>query len=74
MTLQTQIHREMVRGLVQKQITCTVTGDVLDVRTCIVLVDRDGDPRHVLSPAGWKKLDQEKRDHLASLGFTPAQN
>lgn len=74
MTLQTAIHRELIRGLVQKQITCQVTGKVLDHRTCVVLYDRDGDPRYVMSPEGWEKLDQQKRDQLATLGFTPAQN
>lgn len=52
--IQTHIKAAMVRNLVQKTIVCPVTEEVLDARTCVVILDRDDDPRLVVSQAGWK--------------------
>ena|GEM_PF-5159611 len=63
---------EMVRGLVGRQITCAVTGEVLDYRTCVVLVDpQTGDPVNVVSQAGWKAQTPESIGKLAALGAVP---
>lgn len=45
------LKKQMVRYIVQKYITCPVTGDVLDERTCIVVFDHEGFPLTVWSPA-----------------------
>jgi hypothetical protein len=49
-------------------------GHVLDVRTCVVLNDRDGDPRAVLSPEGWAAISDENKALLDSLGVTVTTN
>lgn len=66
-----RMYSEMVRGMVARQITCLRTGEVLDVRTCVVLVDRDGDPHTVLSQDGWAQVVASGGDvKLAALGVT----
>lgn len=50
--MQTHVREQLVRYLVQRAITCPITGDVLDVRTCAVVLDSDGDPAAVFSPEG----------------------
>jgi hypothetical protein len=57
--------RQLVRALVMRAIYCPRTGVVLDMRTCVVLNDRDGDPGIVLSQEGWATLPEEKRRILA---------
>lgn len=56
------VRRELVRALVMRDITCRQTGTLLDVDTCVVLVDRDGDPAYVLSQAGWAQIVAEGND------------
>jgi len=70
MDLQEIVHAEHVRYLVSRTITCPRTGEVLDVRTCVVLLDSDGDPLAVLSQAGWAELDADDVAHLARRGWT----
>lgn len=60
------MRKRLVEYLVQKTIFCPVTGTVLDVRTCVVILDRDSDPAAVLSQRGWDLL-QEYPDRLAKL-------
>jgi hypothetical protein len=48
------MRRRLVKFLVQKAIFCPVTGSVLDVRTCVVILDKDNDPAAVLSQQGWQ--------------------
>lgn len=55
-TLETLLREQMVTYLISKAITCPVSGAVLDVRTCVVLVDADDGPARVLSPEGWETL------------------
>ena len=50
--LATHLRKQLVRSLVQRAITCPLTGAVLDVRTVAVVNDADGDPAIVLSPEG----------------------
>ena len=64
------LRNEMVKYLVQKTILCPGTGEVLDVRTCVILNDADGDPVAVLSPTGWARITPENREVLAERGIT----
>lgn len=50
------MHQRMIRHLVQLATTCPLTGTVLDVRTCAVLTDSDGDPIAVLSPEAAQQI------------------
>lgn len=69
--LETHMRRQMVTMLVQRAIFCPNTGQVLDVRTCVVLVDTDGDPAYVLSQDGWRNLVAEGMEAtLAEKGIT----
>jgi hypothetical protein len=56
MDLQEHLRTQLVRYLVQRAITCPITGDVLDVRTCAVVLDADGDPAAVFSPEGGRLI------------------
>lgn len=62
--LEVTVHREMTRWLVQRAITCPRTGVLLDMDTCVVLVDADGDPAAVVSQAGWAQIVKEGGDAL----------
>jgi len=69
-TLEDLLRRNVIVNLVQRNITCPVTGEVLDVRTCVVLLDNDGDPRAVLSQEGWREvLAQVGEKHAAQRGL-----
>lgn len=57
-----QMRQTLLRSIVQRTIFCPVSGDVLDVRKCVVFVDRDGDPSQVLSQRGWKHLSDVTTD------------
>ena len=43
--------KEVVLGLVQSEICCPYTGEILDIRKCHVLVDHEGDPMQAIDPA-----------------------
>lgn len=60
--LRAQMRKALVKYLVQKAIFCPRTGAVLDVRKCVVLNDRDGDPCAVVSQEGWKQIVAEGGD------------
>lgn len=51
--VQEVVDRMMVKYIVQRQIFCPVTGEVLDIDTCKWFVDADGDPAYVLSPKAY---------------------
>lgn len=70
-SLTAHLHAQMVRALVQKEITCPITGHVLDLRTVAVINDRDGDPAMVLSPDGAASIknDPKKAAALAKHGY-----
>lgn len=69
-TLAETVRDEMIRYLVSKAIACPKTGAILDVRTCVVINDNDGDPLAVLSPEGWAQIDQAGRAAITAHGFT----
>ena len=75
-TLETLLREQMVTWLISKAITCPVSGALLDVQTCVVLVDADGDPARVLSPEGWKTLAARPGalDTLATFGLSREAN
>jgi hypothetical protein len=50
------MRKQLVLALVQRAIFCPVTHEVLDVRTCVVVLDADEDPTAVLSPEGYRQL------------------
>lgn len=64
---------ELVRHLVSHLITCPATGEVLDMDTCVVFVDADGDPAAVVSQTGYRQILAERPatiDILAAKGLT----
>lgn len=65
--LEQRVDRELIKALVQRAITCPVSGSVLDVRTCVVFRDADGDPSAVVSQAGYVTLRDEHPDRLEAL-------
>ena len=65
--IQTTVQDMMIRYLVQYFIFCPVTGRVLDERTCLVILDSDGDPVRVLDPSTRPNLNP---DDLEALGFS----
>lgn len=68
--IRTAVHAGMVRSLVMRAMTCPRSGEVLDVRTCVVLLDDDGDPTAVLSQRGWRTLPDDIRADLTTAGVT----
>lgn len=60
--------------LVQRAIFCPITGAVLDVRSCGVFVDGDGDPAYVVSPEAFAAIlaTPSALESLAAQGLTPA--
>lgn len=72
MDLQEHVRGQLKKSLVMRHITCNITGDVLDVRTCVTVNDADGDPAYVFSPAGWDQLsgDPAVTAELTRVGFT----
>lgn len=70
-TITNLVHRQMIKDIVARRITCEVTGEVLDHRTCVVLLNRVGDPVMVLSQKGWKlTLEQGVDRDLAAMAVT----
>lgn len=67
MTFENTIRKNFVRYLVQKSIFCPVSGDVLDVRTCYVILDSDGDPAYVVSPEVGKRIEGMVADGVPAL-------
>lgn len=69
--LEQHMHEQLVRMLVQRAIFCPRTNAVLDVRTCVVFVDSDGDPRAVMSQAGYQDLitEPDRIERLREMGL-----
>lgn len=63
-SLREVVRTNNVRFLVGREITCPRTGEVLDVRTCVVLLDSDGDAVQVISQKGWAQVVAEGGDKL----------
>lgn len=68
MDMQTTVRREMVRSLVMRRITCSITGQVLDMDTCAVVIDADGDPIDVADPAVMDVLPASFIEKMAAKG------
>lgn len=63
-------------ALVQKEIFCPFTGEVLDIRTAVFLTDADGDPAYPMSPKAWEVIRgqsdyEERMEKLAEKGLFP---
>lgn len=56
MNLEEKMRKELRRFLVQKNIVCAVTGDVLDMDKSVFILDADGDPAGVFSQNGWQAI------------------
>lgn len=58
-------------ALIQRQIFCPVTNELLDTRTARFLSDSDGDPAYVLSPDAYEALSQTPNvvESLAAKGL-----
>jgi hypothetical protein len=69
--IEDHVRRELVRFLVQKTIFCPRTEVVLDIRTCVVILDSDGDPAFVMSQKGWAEIDADPAQvgWLADKGY-----
>lgn len=63
------LERNLVRYLVQRTIFCPVSGDVLDVRSCAVIRDDDGDPVYVISPRAADAIEAAG-DGALKAGYT----
>ena len=70
MDLKDAIYKEWILGMVQSTIFCPVSkalmGEeyrVLDVRTCVVVLDQDGDPTMVMSPEAWEYVQEFAASH-----------
>jgi hypothetical protein len=61
---------EWIRGLVMRAIFCPVTGESLDVRTCHVFRDEDGDPVAVIAPGAYARLDADRLAVITAAGWT----
>lgn len=59
--IEQEVDRQMVLYIVQRNIFCPVTGEVLDIRTCKWFVDKDGDPAYVLSPTAYDAAVSDER-------------
>ena len=63
MDLETKMRRELLRYIISKQIFCPLTGQVLDLDECVVILDSDNDPVAAFSQEGWQKaLDVAAQD------------
>lgn len=59
-SLVSTVHNNMIKRLVGQRIT-DADGQVLDVRTVVVIDDADGDPAAVFSPDEWKRVTATAR-------------
>jgi len=55
MGIKSTVHNNMIKRLVGQRIT-DADGQVLDVRTVVVIDDADGDPVAVFSPDEWRRI------------------
>ncbi|QKY79917.1 hypothetical protein PQD13_gp05 [Gordonia phage Clawz] len=56
-----KVTTEAIRYMVTRLITCGITGNVLDYRTCVAYADEDGDVLYVADPS---VDDDETRQRL----------
>lgn len=71
MDLEKHMREQLKLHLIQRAIFCPISGRSLDVRSCITLLDEDGDPAYVLHAAGWAVFEPtEKWAELQAKGYT----
>lgn len=71
--LRKHVDFELIRHLVARDLgICPITGRTdVDVRTCWVLRDSDGDPHMVMSPGAWDEVsDPVAKQQILDLGYT----
>lgn len=55
--LETRVKREVLRAAVARQITCPITGEVLDVRTAVMVENSAGTATlGVVSATAWEEI------------------
>lgn len=59
--------RSLVLAAITRAIVCPTTGDVLDIRTAVILLDRDGDPTRAVSPAALDRYREHADDPAGVL-------
>lgn len=69
MSLQERLTHALKRGIIQTQITCPITGEVLDLRTAQFSVDKDGDPQRAFAP---EVTEKEISDYLDLIALASA--
>ncbi|MFI7283103.1 hypothetical protein ACIBOV_22865 [Micromonospora chersina] len=64
------LNREVLRHAVMRQITCERTGQVLDVRTAVMVTWIKGDSRSAVVVTGeaWDEVGESVRAKVAELG------
>lgn len=68
--LRKKLDRDLRRWLVGHQITCPRTGEVLDIRHAVFVMDPDGAPHMAMSQRGWSQVVAEGSvPELAKHGF-----
>lgn len=70
--IEEMMRRELVRYIVQRSIFCPVSGVVLDMDTCTVILDSDGDPAFVVAPSVGKKMKEmlDAGERVLAEGYT----
>lgn len=63
------VDAQWIRSLVMRAIMCPITGQVLDVRTCHVIRDSDGDPAAVIAPGAWGQIEADRQAALLRDGY-----
>jgi hypothetical protein len=71
--IEAKVNREILKHAVSQQITCPVTGSILDYRT-VVLVEsgKNGRTLAVLSPEGWRLRKDALLEAMPDLRITNA--
>lgn len=67
MDLAAKVELETRRYAVARQITCPVTGEVLDVRTAVLVECNEGRTSFALSREGWRRRKDALRERIPDL-------
>lgn len=70
-TMERMFRQELVKGLVQRKITCLLTGAVLDYRKCGVVLDTDGDPNDVFHESAVVIVQELLKDTEFTVAVAP---
>lgn len=55
-SFEAMMRKSLLLNIVQRDITCRLSNKVLDIDTCVVILDSDGDPFAVFAPEGYKMM------------------